>query len=166
MTERGEGGWVAAAPQWTTLHGSDEDLARVAAQWPTTEATPGPVAEMLGTVRAMFTHTWFIYELGLPAITWSLVTVESALRHRLDRLAPTDLTPLHALVGEARRSDLIEDDWADRLDAARRLRNRLTHGKMHGVVTPGTLDSVLGAAHYVIAELFPDPPAPTPHAGT
>ena len=81
----GKGQWLAADPPWLHLHGSYEDLVGLAEGWPVTTSTPQPVAEMLRTVRLGFAHTWFVYELGLPAVAWSLLALEAGFRHRLGR---------------------------------------------------------------------------------
>ena len=104
----------------------------------------------------MFAHTWFVYELGLPAVTWSLLALEAALRHRLSRLPRDDRIPLGRLISDAVAAGLIRPESRIHLDAVRGLRNQLAHGRMHGVMTPGMLEELLRAAHEVVADLFPD----------
>lgn len=148
------GRWLNAAPQWEALHGSYDDLVALADEWPTTTETPDAIAEMLATTRRLFAHTWFAYDFGLPAIAWSLISVEASLRYRLGRTDPSERSNFGALLEEAISAGFIKAEWAEPLDAARQLRNRLTHGRMHGVVTPGILDEVISASHAAVAELF------------
>jgi len=41
--------------------------------------TRQPIAQMVTTARDLFAPTWVVYDFGLPAVTWSLIAVESAL---------------------------------------------------------------------------------------
>lgn len=158
----GDGRWLAAAPQWTLLHGTFEDLVDYAAAWPTTATTPEPVAQMLATTRRLFTHTWFVYDFGLTAVTWSLIAVEVALRHRLDQLDSDDRKGLANLLQQAETAGLLADPWTSRLNAARELRNGIVHGHINGVWFPGMLAGILSAVHEFVAYLFADDPTAPP----
>lgn len=150
------GRWLPAAPQWHSLHGTYEDLVAQAESWPITHATPGPVAEMLATARRLFSRTWFAYDFGLAAVIWSLTTLEAALRHLLGALDPNDSRGLGKLIDQISHAGVLDEEWTQRLDAARQLRNRISHGHIHGVWSPGILDEILRAIHQLVAHLFPD----------
>ena len=129
-------------------------------KWPTTAATPPGVADLLRTARALFALAWFHYESFVVAGMWSLLAVEAALRIRLagEEAEPPKgrEPPLVQLVHRAQREGLITDEWADRLDAARRMRNGLAHAQEQEAWTIGMAAPILAAAHEVIAVLYLD----------
>jgi hypothetical protein len=136
------------------------DLIRKSEEWPTTVATPPGVAELLTTARAVFALAWFHYELLVVACMWSLLAVEAALRVRLTA------DPGHArrkhepsfsqLVRRARQEGLLTPGWAERLDAAREMRNRLAHAQEQQTWSVGIAAPIVAAAHELIAVLYPD----------
>lgn len=123
------------------------DLQRLADEWPTSPAVPSGVAAILQTSRALFTHSWFVYEFMAVSVAWSLVAVEAALREALASVP--DKASLKDLIGRAERDGWISRDWADRLDAARQLRNGFAHADSQRVFTVGMAAPVLAAAHEV-----------------
>jgi hypothetical protein len=148
---------MPAAPQWKSMAGTYDDLVVAAGRWPTTAATPAPVAAMLAMTRDSFAHMYFVYELGPMTITWSLITVEAALRHRLDALDAADKRGLAALANEAHQLGYLSDRAMSALEGGRQLRNRFAHGRIHGVFAPGGVAQALEATHGIVAEVFPDP---------
>ena len=112
------------------------------------------------TARALFALAWFHYECFVVAGMCSLLAVEAALRIRLaDEGAqpPQWREPrLVQLVHRAQRERLIPDEWADRLDATRRMRNGLAHAQEQEAWTIGMAAPILAAVHEVIAALYPD----------
>lgn len=73
--------------RWQVMLGTRADLVGRAAWWPTHPAAKAGVGEMLKTCRALFEHSYFVYEFGPVAIVWSMLAVEAALRDRLDEAA-------------------------------------------------------------------------------
>lgn len=130
------------------------DLSRLADEWRTSPAVPGGVASLLETSRALFTHSWFVYEFMAVAVAWSLMAVEAALR---EALAPVpDRMNLKDLIERAEREGRIPRAWAGRLDACRQLRNGFAHPQTQTVFTVGMAAPVLEASHEVCWLLFPD----------
>ena len=114
----------------------------------------------LSTARALITLAWFHYESMVVAGMWSLLAVEAALRVRLQSEQPEPPKgrepPFIQLAHRAQREGLITDEWAERLDSARRMRNGLAHAQDQPAWTPGMAAPILAAAHEVIAVLYPD----------
>lgn len=135
------------------------DLQRLADKWRTSSAMPEGVASLLATSRALFIHSWFIYEFMAVAVAWSLMAVEAALR---ETLAPVpDRMTLKALILRAEREGFVTATWGDRLDAARRLRNGFAHPETQTAFTVGMAAPLLDAAHEVCCVLAGDPPHAT-----
>lgn len=136
------------------------DLVRLTEKWPTTMATPPGVADLLNTARALVTLAWFHYESLVVAGMWSVLAVEAALRVRLasEQAQPHKgrEPPFIQLIHRAQREGLITDEWAERLDAVRRMRNGLAHAQEQQAWTVGMAAPILAAAHEVIAVLYPD----------
>ena len=80
-----------------------------------------------GVTRPRRFRPRFHYELLVVAGMWSLLAVEAALRVRLDGREGAQRTGREPrfvdLVRRARREGLVTDEWAERLDAAREMRN-------------------------------------------
>lgn len=123
------------------------DLQRLADEWRTSAAVPSGVASLLETSRALFTHSWFVYDFMAVSVAWSLVAVEAALREALGPV-PAQMN-LKDLIGAAEREGRISREWADRLDAARRLRNGFAHADRQRVFTLGMAAPAIAAAHEV-----------------
>ena len=83
----------------------------------------------------------------------SLLAVEAALRERYDATR----TPLQRLLARARTDGLIDEEWAERLDAGRRLRNSLAHSRVQAAWTPGMAAGVIRVNHEAVARLFLEP---------
>lgn len=133
------------------------DLQNLADDWRTTPAMPDGVESLLATSRALFAHGWFVYEFLAVAVAWSLLAVEAALR---SALAPVpDRMSLKDLIMRATHQGLVTSAWADRLDAARQLRNSFAHPETQSVFTVGMAAPLLEAAHEVCCQLAEGPPA-------
>ena len=93
----------------------------------------------------------------MAATVWSMFAVEAALRARFDADRKVEL---RNLVKSTQREGLLPaTGWEDdRLDAARKLRNRVIHGQQHPALTPGMAGPMVAASHEVVASLFPDRP--------
>lgn len=136
------------------------NLARITEKWPTTAATPTGVAGLLSTTRAVFALARFHYELLVVAGMWSLLAVEAALRVRLESEQSEPRKgrepPFIQLVRRAHQEGLITDEWEERLDAARQMRNGLAHAQEQQTWSVGMAAPILAAAHELIAVLYPD----------
>lgn len=51
--------------------GTHRDLAGIARDWPANTSIPSEVAAMLRVARDLFAHSYFVYEFGVVAVTWS-----------------------------------------------------------------------------------------------
>ena len=119
-------------------------------RWPVTAATPEGVASLLRQSRQLFVYGLYNYENFPDAAMKSLQGVEAALRLKLRSVA--------RVVDLARRAygeSLITDDERERLDAGRKLRNRLVHAESQPVWTPALAAEIISASHHVAARLFP-----------
>lgn len=133
------------------------DLQHLADEWRTSPGVPDGVASLLSTSRALFTHSWFVYEFMAVAVAWSLMGVEAALR---SALAPVpDRMSLKDLILRAEREGLVTPAWTERLDAARQLRNSFAHPETQSAFTVGMAAPLLEAAHEVCCQLAARPPA-------
>lgn len=149
------GRWLRASPGQAFLHPDPDDLAHLADGWPITRSTPDQVAKILAVGRRLFAHTWFVYDFGRPAVVWSMLAVEAALRYRLD-VAEDQMVTLHQLVDRAIEDGILDPSHRSHLEKAVQLRNRLAHGKLEAAWSPGRTEMVLASAHHVVADLFPD----------
>jgi hypothetical protein len=133
------------------------DLQNLADEWRTSPFVPDGVASLLSTSRALFTHSWFVYEFMAVAVAWSLMAVEAALR---SALAPvSNGTSLKNLILRAEREGLVTPAWTERLHAARQLRNRFAHPETQPAFTVGMAAPLLETAHEVCCQLAAGPPA-------
>lgn len=133
------------------------DFQHLANDWRTSPDMPDGVASILSTSRARFTHGWFVYEFMAVAVAWSLMAVEAALR---SALAPVpDRMSLKDLILRAEHQGLVTPAWADRLDAARQLRNSFAHSDRQSAFTVGMAVPLLEAAHEVCCQLAAGSPA-------
>lgn len=130
------------------------DLQRLADEWRTSPVVPEGVASLLSTSRALFTHSWFVYEFMAVAVAWSLMAVEAALRSALTPVS--DRTTLKDLIERAGRDGLLTAAWVERLDAARKLRNSFAHSRSQSAFTVGMAAPLLEAAHEVCCALAGD----------
>lgn len=83
---------------------------------PVSEAVPEGVAEVLRVSRALFVHSYFVYEFSLTAVIRACSRLRRACADAYDLIRAT-----------AERG-LITADEASALDGARRLRNRVRGG--------------------------------------
>jgi hypothetical protein len=127
-------------------------LESTARDWPTTEATPSGIAELLSTSRAAFVLAWFHYEMLVVSAAWSLLAVEGALR---DRLEADDRRPLSKLLAQVKREQILAVEDVERLDAARQLRNQLAHARSQQVWTLGMAGPVVATSHRAISLVYP-----------
>lgn len=136
-------------------HTGYHELRRVAGEWFVTRATPEGPAALLRTSRDLFVHAYYEYEFFTVAVIWSIFAVEAGLRARFDADHRMDL---RRLVRQAEQDGLLPArGWEDeRLDAGRKLRNRVIHGKQQIVQTPAMAAPMIAASHEVVAALFPD----------
>lgn len=127
-------------------------LARLADEWPVTTSTPDGVAGLLATSRSLWGLAWYDYNLLVVSSSWSLLAVEAALR---DRLGATGKPSMQDLLLKAMKQGLLSDDWTERLDAGRQVRNGLAHARSQGSWTVGMAAPVVRAAHEATAALYP-----------
>lgn len=146
---------VPAAPQWQSLGREFEDLQAIVDRLAATCDPPEGVAVLLGTSRKLLLHSWFAYDFGLVAVAWSFVAVEAGIRERLREMGIEPPSGMHALTKAGFKHGLFEEKWTVHLDAGRRLRNAMIHGRMLGPLSPGMVEEALHASHALIAELFP-----------
>lgn len=62
---------VEPDPRWQLMLGTHRDLAGIARDWPANTSIPSEVAAMLRVARDLFAHSYFVYEFGVVAVTWS-----------------------------------------------------------------------------------------------
>lgn len=136
-------------------HSGYHELRRQASAWPVTDATPSATAELLSTSRDLYAQGYYCYPLLTVGGTWSIFAVEAALREKLSR---GGTEPLHRLVKLAKREGLLpRPGWDnDRLDAGRKLRNKLVHSGKQQLWTPAMARMVIASSHEAVAALFPD----------
>lgn len=132
---------------------SVDDMRLVADLWPTTDATPTSVSELLTTARNLFVHGYFVYEFMTVAVAWSLHSVEGALRLRLGAGRSASYA---ALLKTAANEGLLVAELLERLDAGRQLRNRFSHPTSQQVWAPGMAALSLATSHEAVAALYPD----------
>lgn len=168
MTERDHGAGLAPScpiPDRRILSFYQEDengfpkalsfarMASTAASWPTTDATPANVANLLATSRSLYVLSWYRYELLIVAVAWSLLAVETALRHSLGASVKKSFVEL---LQSATQKGLLAPELAEQLDAGRRIRNMLLHpGEVLPLWPPAMARPALAVAHRVIADLNP-----------
>ena len=134
------------------------DLVELADAWPTPLEVPESVAEILRVSRALFVHSFWVYEFLVVATSWSLHGVEAGLRQRF---APVGKgVSFQKLIERAHAEGLLDDAWVERLDAGRQLRNYLSHPEAQTTFTVVDASVMLEAAHQVVAQLFADPRYP------
>jgi len=140
--------------RWQSMVGTYQGLVEYAALWPRHTAVEPEVGEMLQTCRALFAHSYFVYEFGPVAVVWSVLAVERALRDRLGEEA-TQADGLTRLIGKAQGRGWFTRELADGLRAGAELRNRFTHGRMYGVFTPAMVAGALPeTAHRAVVLLY------------
>lgn len=139
-------------PRSRGLRSARPDLLRAATkQWPTTDATPEHVAELLRISREMFVHAAFLYDLFTVAAAWGLLALEPALRDRLN--AGRNAT-FRELLERAETRGLLTDDEVQRVSAGIELRHMFAHPERWSVYSPGLSEMLLAATHEVIAKLY------------
>ncbi len=109
---------------------------------------------MLGTSRALFAHSYFVYEFLVVAVTWSLLAVEAALRDVLRTGQGRSAPGFGKLVAMAQGRGWLNTHEADALRAGKQLRDSLVH--VTGVVhyTPGLAEPMLSAGHAAVADIY------------
>lgn len=116
MTEPKRAELIEPDERWQLMLGNHADLVAHAAGWPTHPEVNAQIAEMLKTCRALFAHSYFVYEFGPVAVVWSVLAVEAALRDRLGEEA-TQKDGLKGLIGKAEgRGWFSHDQVAARVD--------------------------------------------------
>lgn len=128
-------------------------LVNAANGWRRADSVPEAVAAMLRVTRELFVHSYFVYEFGVVAVTWSLLALEAALRDCLSTAAD-DRDGLTKLIGKAEGRGWLTADEAERLHAGAQLRNRLAHARGQLNFTVGMTAPMLEAAHDAIADLY------------
>ena len=106
---------------------------------------------MLRVARALFVHSYFVYEFSLTAVIWGLLALEASLRGCLDA---SDRESLASLIRRAKDRGLITPIEADALDAGRELRNRIVHGHLLPAFSPGAAAQMLEATHEAISDIY------------
>lgn len=114
--------------RWQQMVGTHADLVEKAYSWPTDPRVKNEVAERLATCRALFAHSYFVYEFGVVAGVWSVFAVEAALRDCLGEAA-TQKDGLKDLIGKAQGRGWFNKQEADALRAGAELRNRFTRAR-------------------------------------
>lgn len=142
--------------RWQLMLGTHADLVAHAAGWPTHPEVSAQVAEMLKTCRALFAHSYFVYEFGPVAVVWSALALEAALRDRLGEDA-TQKDGLMSLIGKAEARGWFEHHQAEALRAGAELRNRFTHARTYGAFTPAMVAGALETMHEAVAQLYAAP---------
>jgi hypothetical protein len=153
MTEPKPAELIEPDERWQLMLGTHADLVAHAAGWPTHPEVNAQIAEMLKTCRALFTHSYFVYEFGPVAVVWSVLAVEAALRDRLGEAATRD-DGLKRLIGKAEARGWFSPDQAEALRAGAELRNRFTHARTYGVFTPAMVAGALETAHRAIVRVY------------
>src|SRR5690242_417341 len=98
-------------------------LREAADDWTVTESTPEGVAGLLGTSRALFVQSFFVYEFLTVSALLALQAVEASLKVRLD----VERLEFARLIERAAMEGLLSEEARGRLDAGRLLRNQLSH---------------------------------------
>lgn len=142
------------AIQWSSLTTTYNDLVALAARWETDDAIPESIADMLATSRALFVHSYFVYEFLVVALAWSFNALEAGLRDALQQRRGRGEPALHALVGRAQAKGWLTSDHADRLRSGTELRNRLVHAAGASRVSPALAEGVLAHTHADLAHVY------------
>lgn len=129
-------------------------LTSIAAGWPVTGIAPEGVNRLLETSRTLWGLAWFEYDLMTVSASWSLVAVEAVLAERLGLDGKAEFAKS---IKMAKVQGLIDEDWAERLDAGRRLRNGLMHARCQSIWSLGMAAPIVKASHEITALLFPKP---------
>jgi hypothetical protein len=116
--------------------------------WPLREATTDGTASLLRTSRALFVHSYFVYEFLALGVLVSFQAVESALRDVLGTNATWN-----KLVLKAESEGLIDSGQAEHLHAARMLRNTFSHPSQQTVWPHGMASMAIETSHVIVAEL-------------
>lgn len=130
-----------------------EDLRQRAERCVITQPTPEGVASLLTTARRTFALSLYHYELLVVASAWSLLAVEASLR---EFYGATEKVPFVRLIQSAQRDGLFSEDWVDRLQAGRQLRNSLMHERTNTTFTPAMAMGIIEASHQMVSVVYPD----------
>lgn len=138
-------------PRWQNIVGNRAALEEAASRWTVSATVPTEIARMLEVSRSLFVHSYFVYEFLVVAVVWSLLAVEAALR---DRFGGPRSRALKSLIDDAHACGVFSADEADRLHAARELRDRYVHAETQGLFTVGLAGGMLEASHRAISDLY------------
>ena len=135
---------------------TEENLARIASDWPRTDATPPAVAGLLAESRRLWVGAAHTYANFVASSLSALHGAERALRLRLGVLAGTRKT-FGQLVYTGGVEAVLDHDL-DRIAWYRRfalhLRNRLSHPDEVLALTPGTAEPIVRTCHEQVAFLY------------
>ena len=126
--------------------GTREDLERIAREWLVDPNVPEDISRMLRVSRQLFSHSYFVHEFAVAAVTWALFAVEGSIRLALG-LSSDDREGLHGLVGKAQGRGWLSSELGDRLRAAGRLRNMLVHTEAQRAFTLGVSVPIMETVH-------------------
>jgi hypothetical protein len=150
--------WLAEVDRRSELfHGlSEENLARIAASWVRTGATPDAVSGILAESRRLWVGGAVVYDNFAAASLKALQACERALRLRL--ALPDAKVTFGRLVHRSAVPHILDYDlfrlgWFRQF--AVRFRNELSHPRGMMAFTPGMAEGFLASAHERIAELYP-----------
>jgi hypothetical protein len=137
-------------PRWRNFATDYPALQASADEWPVGQAVPDGIAEVLRVSRELFVYSYFVYDFLLTAVIWGLLALEASLRVCLE---VGDDESLKRLIQRAHANGLITEAEADVLDATRKLRNSIVHGRLLPAFTPGAAEGMLRGTHEAIADL-------------
>ena len=137
---------------------------------------PDRVRAQFELARDTFVHSWYVYEFATLAEQQAYAALEAALRHKYhaETGKPADRPHLKGLFDFAIARGWIAaadfeydmpgapDGKESVLDTIRQVRNNLTPGKFHLMLSGS--HRLMQACHHIICRLFPEATVDTPEA--
>lgn len=131
--------------------GSYADMHGLVAALVVPDGVPDAAATVLRTARELLRHSYYCYEFSTVAVMHSLIAVEIVLR---DRIPDAGQKPLHRLIKQGAEDGILTARQAEYLDAGRKIRNGMAHGKTaHTAMPPAMAVPMVTTAFIIVAEL-------------
>ena len=133
--------------------GTREDLDRISEGWAVDPNVPDEISRMLRVSRQLFSHSYFVHEFAVAAVTWALFAVEGSIRLAFAS-SSDDREGLYGLVGKAQGRGWLSTELGDRLRAAGKLRNMLVHTEAQRAFTLGVSVPIMETVHEGISFMW------------
>jgi hypothetical protein len=101
------------------------------------DTVPKEVQALFEVARGALVYGYFYYPLYTLAAEQLFRVIEAAVHHKCDQLSAPQLKNLDSQIKWLVKQDVIPKTEADRWDAARRLRNSVSHPTDQNIFTPG-----------------------------